>query len=98
MERLLNRGWGLFLPVCGEFVGFPRGATPVARASPPDWPRTGGGGALSQWDCGSENAGMKVICRLYYIEPMGLCIEINFQICFHPVAGWGIELIKWRAS
>ena len=39
MEGLLNRGWGLILPVYGEFVGFPRGATPVTRASPPDGPR-----------------------------------------------------------
>ena len=67
MEELLNRGWGPVLPVCGEIVGFPEGATPAARASPPDWPRAGGGGALGQWDSGSENVGMKVICLLYYI-------------------------------
>ena len=66
MEGLLNRGWGPILPVCGEIVGFPRGATPAARASPPDWPRAGAGGALGQWDWGSENAGMEVICLLYY--------------------------------
>ena len=66
MEVFLNRGWGLILPVCGEIVRFPRGATPAARASLPDWPRAGGGGALGQWDWGSENAGMKVICLSYY--------------------------------
>ena len=66
MEGLLNREWGPVLSVCGEIVGFPRGATPTARASPPDWPRAGGGGALGQWDWVSENAVMKVICLLYY--------------------------------
>ena len=67
MEGLLNRGWGLILPVCGEIVGFPQGATPAARASPSDWSRAGGGGALGQWDWGSEIAGVKGICLLYYI-------------------------------
>ena len=41
MEGLLNRGWGPILPVCREIVGFPRGATSTARASPPDWPTRG---------------------------------------------------------
>ena len=71
MERLLNRGWEPILPVRGEIVGFPRGATPAARASPPDWSRVGGGRALGQLDWGSENAGMKVICLLYYIRQPG---------------------------
>ena len=48
MEGLLNRGWGPVLPVCGEMVGFHRGATPAASASPPDWPRADGRGALGQ--------------------------------------------------
>ena len=43
MEGFLNRGWGLIFPGCGGIVRFLRGATPVARASPPDWPKTGGG-------------------------------------------------------
>ena len=67
IEGLLNRGWGPILPVCGEIVGFPQGATPAARASPSDWSRAGGGGALGQWDWGSEIAGVKGICLLYYI-------------------------------
>ena len=62
----MNREWGPILPVCGEIVRFPGGATPAARTSPPHWPRAGGGGALGQWDWGSENAGMKVICLFYY--------------------------------
>ena len=41
IEGLLNRGWRPILPVCGEIVGFPRGATSTARASPPDWPTRG---------------------------------------------------------
>ena len=67
MEGFLTRGWGLILPGYGEIVGFLRGATPAARASPSDWPWAGGGATLGQWDWGSENAGMKVICLLYCI-------------------------------
>ena len=65
----MNRGWGSMLPGCGEMVGFPRGATPAARALIPDWPRASGGGALGQRDLGSENAGMNVFCLLYCIVP-----------------------------
>ena len=67
MEGFLNQGWGPILPGSGEIVGLPRGSTPAVRPSPPHWPRAGCAGALGQWDRGSENAGMKVICRLYYI-------------------------------
>ena len=67
MEGFLNREYGHILPGCGKIVRFPRGATPVARTTPPDWPRAGGGGALGQLDRGSENAGMKVIFLLYYL-------------------------------
>ena len=67
MEGCLNLGWEPILPGCDEIVGFPRGATPAACSSPPHWPRAGGG-ALGQWDSGSENAGIKVICLLYYIS------------------------------
>ena len=70
MKEFLNRGWGPIQPVCGEIEGFPRGATPAVRPSPLHWPRAGGAGALGQWDWGSENAGMKVICPLYYMEHM----------------------------
>ena len=67
MEGFLNRGWVTILPGCGDIVGFPQGATPAARASPPHWPRVGGRGRLGQWDWDSENAGMKAICILYFI-------------------------------
>ena len=67
MEGFLNRGWRYILPGCCEIVGFPRGATPAARASPPHWPRAGVGGRLNQWDWGSEKARMKVICLFHEI-------------------------------
>ena len=67
MKDFLTGGWVTILPGCGDIVGFPRGATPAARASPPHWPMAGGGGRLGQWDWDSENAGMKVICLLYFI-------------------------------
>ena len=51
----LRRDWGVS----------PRGNT--ARASPPDWPKRDEGGSLGQWGWGSENAGMKAICVLYYM-------------------------------
>ena len=70
MEGLLNPGWESILPVCGEIVGFPEGQL-QPRAPRPDWPRAGGGGALGRRDWGSENAGMKVICLLYYIRQPG---------------------------
>ena len=44
MEGFLTRGWVSIIPECGGIVGFPRGATPAARASPPRWPRAAGGG------------------------------------------------------
>jgi len=44
-EGLLGRGWGPLLPGCVGIVGFPRGATPAARAAPPQRPRAGRGGA-----------------------------------------------------
>ena len=47
-------------------MGFPRGSTPAVRPSPPHWPRAGCAGALGRWDWGSENAGMKIICLLYF--------------------------------
>ena len=46
MEGFLTRGWGPILSGCDGIVGFPRGATPAARAAPPHWPRAGGGEAL----------------------------------------------------
>ena len=77
MERSVNRRWGPIFPVRGEIVAFPRGATPAARASPPDWSRVGGGRALGQLDWGSENAGMKVICLLYCIRQPGSIIRLK---------------------
>ena len=56
-QRIHYTGLGPILPEGGDIVGFSRGAVPAARASPPDWPRPGGG-----W----ENAVMEVICLLYY--------------------------------
>ena len=58
--NLLNR--------CGGTGGYPRGETPAARASPPDWSRRGEGGSFGQWGWVSENAGMKAICLMYYIH------------------------------
>ena len=72
IEGFLNRGWAPILRGCGEMVGFPRGATPAASPSPPDWPRAGGGGTLGQRDWGSENAGMKVIYLSYYIRTINI--------------------------
>ena len=52
---------------CGETGEFPRGESPAARAVRPLFGRGGAGGdSLGQWDWGSENAGMKAICILYY--------------------------------
>ena len=66
MKGSLNRRWGPIFPRCGGIVRFPLGATPAGRPSPPDWPSTGWGGRLGRWDSGSGNAGMNVICLLYY--------------------------------
>ena len=91
MEGLLNPGWESILPVCGEIVGFPEGQL-QPRAPRPDWPRAGGGGALGRRDWGSENAGMKVICLLYYIIPALYCTDSRprarwYQLRGLPLAG-----------
>ena len=95
MEGILNRRWGPILPVSGEIVGFPRGGTPVPRASPPDWPRAGGGGALGQWDWGSENAGMKVICLLYYKRKIGVLRAPSFFYWVAPSEDRGLCQRRW---
>ena len=60
-------------PGAAGLGGLSPGATPAARASPPDWRRKGGGGgSLGQWDWGSENAGMKAIRLLYNIHRCNL--------------------------
>ena len=68
-------GMGPISSCAAGLGGLSRGATPAARASPPDCPRNGGRGALGQWDWGSENAGMKAIvgcvCLLYYMAQFG---------------------------
>ena len=107
MEGFLKRRWGAIFPVCGEIVGFPRGATLAARASPPHWPRTAEGGRLGQWDWGSENAEMKVICLLYctYLSIFDLsytyavhCLYI-YQVCIDlSVCGGQGTYCKYRPS
>ena len=59
---------------CPPRVRRDRGVSPRgnSRRSPPYWPRAGGWGALGQCDWGPENAGMKVICLLYYILLHGI--------------------------
>ena len=64
----MKRGWRHIFPGCGKIVGFLRGATPAVLRSPPHWPRAGGAGYLGQWDWGSENARVEVMCLLYYLD------------------------------
>ena len=58
MDGFLNRGWGTILPGCGGTEEFPRGQNCRRMRGAPSLAEGGRGGALGQWDWGSENAGM----------------------------------------
>ena len=65
-----------------DWVRLPRGAIPVARASPRDWPRASGGASLGQWGWRSANAGMKAKCM-----PIAIHRAIGVS---HTAHGWSI--------
>ena len=65
---------------CGGTGGYPRGETPAARASSPDWPRR------------APSAGMKAICLVYYVRS-GLGVHDNGTAAAVAVAGGVVDLL-----